>query len=611
MAAQEEEQRIQIKPLTYEEINRPQILEGQPAWEVATLEGEIARDSVFASYQHLADRLFDFGHLIELHRAYVALLGSLTRVRVKIDAGTGAMEVTADTAVREAMGIALKMAREAENQDKEALTMAQAEGLLSYHVPGAQPVAAMAAFAEQYVSLPRFPQARDYLRERLGVALPAGDVPLELHRMAHLAAANPGNDRIAAMAASGWAYVLAITYPKVGPVAGLGFRAAPTSKDFYKGRPYHGGEWVSLLALATRTQVPIRGTDADTLRILKQVLKAKNVRALVLEPEAKRYRYPTTLTPLQRTLTTKGAELEDYSHRGRVHRLTYSDKVSTQLSLEKHESSLEDVNAYVLRTVRELGPLTLKVWHAGLCFAAEDMNHGLSGEAFWWHPDRLLALEGMSFHSDNRRNREDKIRLLNEDLWHEVQIAAGMGQGITISGHLVTSIERDTTCTLTVNGRVLKWHRAVLHPTIAGEIIRAKNKGRFALLDKRWFRLDPAKYPIAVCLYPYLEDQWRRNAKDVAQGRRDRWLGLTLRSVAEAAGLDIDPINPSRTRERLRENLTHLEASGLIGGWEYSEDDNLLEDLIDARPPADHEGLNLLAAKYQNSLPAPKNDVSG
>lgn len=454
----------------------------------------------------------------------------------------------------------------------------------------------------------RIPWVRAYLRETLNVNLPAGfgDIPLELHSLKRLAKAHPKNKEVKAAAASGeWAYVLLVNYPKLGPVCGLGYRRPPAPEDFEGRKVAPGAEWASLPALAARG-CAIQATDADTLRILRRLLKGKALRELIREPSAKRYRYPGSLSPLQRTLTHgpgTPADIDRSPSGQRVARLTYSDKLNTQLVLDETRTSLEDVNAYVARTVRELGPLCLKVWHAALCFAAEDMMHELDGGSFWWSPDRMLQLEGMTFRHDNRENRQEKLRLLHEDVWHEVHRAGGGGETVTIKGHLITSIEPDTTCTLEVPGRRVQWYRVILHPSIGNEVREARRKGRFALLDKKWFRLDPREHPIALCLYPFLEDQWRRNTKAVWAGKRERWLGLSIENLAEAAGLDIDVSNPKRTRENITANLDKLEAMGLIGGWKCAEGETVLEDILEAWPPEDHEGIAGLHEWYEKTRP--------
>lgn len=468
---------------------------------------------------------------------------------------------------------------------------------------------------------------REAIQRELGLRLPAGEIPLELHSMAHLVKAYPKvadravvarcqcevckSERGPEWIEPEWAYVLLVNYPKLGPVCGLGYRRPPAPEDFEGRRVAPDAEWISLLALAHRGCI-VQATSADTLRILRRILKGKALRELIREPAAKRYRYPGSLSPLQRTLTHgpgTPADIDRSPSGQRVARLTYSDKLNTQLVLDETRTSLEDVNAYIARTVRELGPLTLKVWHAALCFAAEDMMHGLDGGSFWWHPDRMLALEGMAFHTDNRRGRQEKLRLLHEDLWHEVHTGGGGGEAVTIRGHLIDAISPDTTCTLEVPGRRVQWYRVILHPTVGNEVREAKAKGRFALLDKKWFRLDPREHPIALCLYPFLEDQWIRNWRDVAGGKRQRWLGLSVQTLTDAAGLDIDPINPSRTRTRIAANLAKMEELGLIGGWAYTEGETVPEDILDAWPPEDHEGINRLLEKYQKAIPAAPSDT--
>jgi hypothetical protein len=468
---------------------------------------------------------------------------------------------------------------------------------------------------------------REEVQKQLGVKLPDAELPLELHSVSHLARAYPKasctQPRCTCEVCEGehlpeeewvekeWAYILLVNYPKLGPVCGLGYRRPPAPEDFEGKKLAPGAEWESLLALAGRG-CAIQATSADTLRILRRLLKGKALRELIREPSPTRYRYPGNLKDVQRTLThgPKGGHELVYSQSGeRVARFTYKDKVNTQLVLDETRTSLEDVNAYIARTVRELGPLTLKVWHAALCFAAEDMMHGLDGGSFWWSPDRMLALEGMAFHTDSRRGRQEKLRLLHEDLWHEVHTGGGGGEAVTIRGHLIDAISPDTTCTLEVPGRRVQWYRVILHPTIGNEVREAKAKGRFALLDKKWFRLDPREHPIALCLYPFLEDQWIRNWRDVAGGKRQRWLGLSVQTLTDAAGLDIDPINPSRTRTRIDANLAKMKELGLIGGWTYTEGGTVPEDILDAWPPEDHEGINRLLEKYQTALPPASSDA--
>ena len=52
-----------------------------------------------------------------------------------------------------------------------------------------------------------------------------------------------------------------------------------------------------------------------------------------------------------------------------------------------------------------------------------------------------------------------------------------------------------------------------------------------------------------------------------------------------------------------------MEELGLIGGWAYTEGETVPEDILDAWPPEDHEGINRLLEKYQKAIPAAPSDT--
>ena len=83
-----------------------------------------------------------------------------------------------------------------------------------------------------------------------------------------------------------------------------------------------------------------------------------------------------------------------------------------------------------------------------------------------------------------------------------------------------------------------------------------------ALLSQKALNYDPYRQKWEKRLARYLAWIWR-----ISSGRTQE--GLLVKTLIEAAGMNIDKNRPSRTRERLEEALDRLQEDQVISAWQY------------------------------------------
>jgi hypothetical protein len=83
-----------------------------------------------------------------------------------------------------------------------------------------------------------------------------------------------------------------------------------------------------------------------------------------------------------------------------------------------------------------------------------------------------------------------------------------------------------------------------------------------ALLSQQALNYDPYRQKWEKRLARYLAWIWR-----ISSGRTQE--GLLVKTLLEAANMDVDKNRPSRTRERLEEALDRLQADRVITAWQY------------------------------------------
>ncbi len=94
-----------------------------------------------------------------------------------------------------------------------------------------------------------------------------------------------------------------------------------------------------------------------------------------------------------------------------------------------------------------------------------------------------------------------------------------------------------------------------------------------ALLSQKALNYDPYRQKWEKRLARYLAWIWR-----ISSGRTQE--GLLVRTLLEAANMEVDKNRPSRTRERLEEALDRLQLDRVISAWQY---DNLDENITSSR----------------------------